>query len=112
MHHAYKVLDANETNFGRICRVYDERAEDRSWIFCQRSQAGTNMYLVVHERVPLQEFTLLVEDFYRGGFDADVAGDENVEIRYSTCGPGRQGDLGDLEFEDSEDSGVVRVLEY
>jgi hypothetical protein len=47
--HDYKVLDANETDFERICRVYDERAEDRSWIFCQRSQAGTNMYLVVHE---------------------------------------------------------------
>jgi hypothetical protein len=106
MHPDYKVLDANETNGERIVRLYDERAVDRSWIRCQYNQVGVDMYMIVHRRVPLQEFKTLAEDvLYHCGFDADIAGDENVEMLYNKYDRGEQDLPGDWEVEDGEESG-------
>lgn len=101
MHPDYKVLDANETHVEHLCRVYDARAEDQSWMFYKFRPASLSVYIIVQKRVPLQEFKSLLEEFLQQQPKKDVVRDENVEIR--VCDRGDQSDLGDRQVEDSED---------
>ena len=107
----YKVLTANETNFKRLCRYYNARAEDRSWIFFQFRPTRMTVFIVVHKRVPLQEFKSLLAKFYRQRLEKDAVGDENIEFRIHDRGDPDQDHLGDWSIDNSEDSddGVVKV---
>jgi hypothetical protein len=80
MHPDYKVLDANETHVEHLCRYYDGMAEDQSWIFYQFRPTRMSIYIIVHKRVPLQEFESLLDEFLRQRLGKEVVGNENVEI--------------------------------
>jgi hypothetical protein len=81
MHLDYKVLDANETHVEHLCRYYDGRAEDHSWIFYKFRPTRLSIYIIVRKRVPLQEFESLLDEFLRQRLEKEVVGNENVEIR-------------------------------
>lgn len=51
LHADYKIINANETNFERLCRYYEARAEDQSWIFFQFRPTRMTVYIIVHKRV-------------------------------------------------------------
>ena len=81
-HPDYKTFYPNETNFKRICRFYDARAEDRCWIEFSFRPTRMSAFIIVHKRVPLQEFKLLLEKFYLRRLETDlIVSNENVEIR-------------------------------
>jgi len=106
MHPDYKVLDANETHVEHLCRYYEAKAEDQSWIAYKFRPAGMEIYVIVHKRVPLQEFGSLLEEFLRKSSERDVVGDENVEIRVANRGADDRDRLEDGLVDDSEDQGV------
>lgn len=105
LHPDYKSFNANESHFKRLCRFYDARAEDRSWIFYQFRPSRLSIYIVVHKRVPPQEFKALLEDFYRQRSKTDVVCNENVEIRIRDDGDPDEDCLSDLQVENSGDPG-------
>jgi hypothetical protein len=69
------------------------------------------VFIVVHKRVPLQEFKSLLTRFYQQRLDRDAVGDENIEFRIHDRGDPDQNHLGDWSIDNSEDpdDGVVRV---
>lgn len=95
LHADYKLLNANETNFRRLCRYYNTRAEDQSWIFFQFRPTRMTVCIIIHKRVPLQEFQSMLEDFYQQRLDKDVVGNENIEFRIHNRGYHDQDHLGD-----------------
>jgi hypothetical protein len=111
MHPGYRILNANETNFKRLCRYYNARAEDQSWIFFQFRPSRTTVYVIVHKRAPLKEFRSLLASFYQQRLGKDVVGDENVEFRIHNRGDPDQDHLSDWQIDDSEDPDdeVVKV---
>jgi hypothetical protein len=80
MHPDYKVLDANETHVEHLCRYYDAKAEDQSWIYYKFRPAGMKIYVVVRKRVPLHEFGVLATKLGKGCC-------RWRECRDSDCGP-------------------------
>ena len=102
-HPDYRVLDANETHVEHLCRIYDAKAEDRSWMFYRFRPSGMSIYIIVHKRVPLQEFKTLLEEFCQQSSEGDVFGNEDVEIRIRDRGDPGQDCLGDWQVDDSED---------
>ena len=105
----YKILNANETNYKRLCRYYNARAEDQSWIFFQFRPTRMTVFIIVHKRVPLQEFKSLLAKFYHQRLEKDVVGDENVEFRIHDRGEPGQDHLGDWEIDNSEGPGDEAV---
>lgn len=105
MHPDYKILNANETNFQRLCRYYNARAEDQSWIFFQFRPTRTTVFIIVHKRVPLQEFKSLLANFYQQRMEKEVVGNENVEFRIHDRGDPDQDHLGDWSIDISEHPG-------
>ncbi|KAM0689417.1 hypothetical protein Q7P36_011495 [Cladosporium allicinum] len=103
MHPDYKVLDANETHVEHLCRIYDAKAEDQSWMFYRFRPSSMSIYIIVHKRVPLQEFKTLLEEFCQQSSEGDVFGNEDVEIRIRDRGDSGQDCLGDWQADDSED---------
>lgn len=103
LHADYKILNANETNFKRLCRYYGARAEDQSWIFFQFSPTRMTVYIIVHKRVPLQEFHSLLANFYHQRSYKDVVGNGNVEFRIHDRRHPDQDHLGDWQIDNSED---------
>jgi hypothetical protein len=77
----YKGLDANETPFKRLHRYYDARAKDHSRICYTFPRSRMSILIIVHKRVPLKEFKLLLLKFYKEKSTADVTRNEDVEIR-------------------------------
>lgn len=61
------------------------------------------VYIIVHKRVPLQEFKLLLEKFYQQRLEKDVIGDENVEFRIHNREVPDQDHLADWQIDNSED---------
>jgi hypothetical protein len=74
MHTDYRILNANETNFKRLCRYYNARAEDHSWIFFQFRPTRMTVYIIVHKRIPLPDFESLLASFYQQRLDKAVVG--------------------------------------
>jgi len=64
-----------------------------------------SVYIIVHKRVQLQEFKLLLEGFYHWRSETGIVGNENVEIRVRDRGHPEQDQLGDWQIDDSEDLG-------
>ena len=111
MHSDYKTLSANETNFKRLCRFYNSRADDQSWIFFQFRPTRMTVFVIVHKRVPLQEFKSLLESFYQQRLEQDVTGNENVEFRIHDRGDPDQDHQGDWQIDNNEDTDdeIVKV---
>jgi hypothetical protein len=82
----YKTLNANETNYKRLCRYYNARAEDQSWIFFQFRPTRMTVFIIVHKRIPLHDFKSLLASFYQQRSEEDVVGDGNVEFRVHNRG--------------------------
>lgn len=67
------------------------------------------VFIIVHKRVPLQEFQSLLEKFYQQVLEEDVVGDENVEFRIRDRGDPDQDHLGDWSIDNSQDAGDEAV---
>lgn len=104
MHFDYKTLNANETDFKRLCRHYNARAEDQSWIFFQFRPTRMTIFIIVYKRVPPQEFKSLLANFYQQRLKQDVVGDKNIEFRVHDRGYLDQDRLDDWQVDNSEDS--------
>jgi hypothetical protein len=109
MHPDYKILNANETNYKRLCRYYNARAKDQSWIFFQFRPTRLTVFIIVHKRVPLQEFKSLIARFYQQRLEKDVVSDENVEFWIRDRGDPDQDHLGDWSIDSSQDAGDEAV---
>jgi hypothetical protein len=77
----YKNLDANETPFKRLHRYYDARAQDNSRICYTFPRSRMSILIIVHKRIPLKDFKLLLLKFYKEKSTVDLTSNGDVEIR-------------------------------
>jgi hypothetical protein len=77
----YKNLDANETPFKRLHRYYDARAQDNSRICYTFPRSRMSILIILHKRIPLKDFKLLLLKFYKEKSTVDLTSNGDVEIR-------------------------------
>ena len=80
----WKSFNANESNFNRLCRYYEARAEDRCRIDFRFRQTGMLIHIFIHRQVPVRKFKVLLARFFRTKSHQGVFGDANIEIQ--VCG--------------------------
>ena len=88
----WKSFNANGSNFKRLCRYYEARAEDRSIVTFQFRQTGRVIHIFLHRRLPNQEFQALLARFFQGRSDKNVVSNEDVEIRADDFGESQASD--------------------
>lgn len=92
----WKSFNANESNFQRLCRYYEARAEDGCRIDFRLRQTGMTIHIVVHHRVSVREFKVLLARFFKVKGHESIVRNDNIEMRVGGLEEDSQPDLHNL----------------
>jgi len=99
-------MNANQTPWKRLVEYYDANAADRTRIVYTFLSNRMKIQILVHRRVPVHQFKILLRDFYRIKAREDVVSTDDLEICVverpapAAAAPGQYDD----QVEDGEDA--------